>query len=336
MIRRVLVLAAWLPVLAAAAPPPLTVYSDRHHERDAAVFAGFTAEMGMQVTLVDAETDELFDRLAREGANSPADLVILVGAASLSRLAERGVLAPAADDPPLRAVPEALRDPRRRWVGLGWWARCVAYRKDRFQAEDIGRYEDLGDPKFQGALLVRSASSPYNHALAAAMIAADGVEDTAIWARGVVANLARPPQGGDSDQLQALADGEGGVAIVNTRYWARFAGSDKIVDQAVLDGLGLVCPNQADRGAAADLVGTGIVRTAPHAKAAQLLLDYLLRADIQATLAAAEPDFPARPDAAVAPPLKALGSFKADFSAVRSLGKLDMDAQQVLGAAGWE
>jgi len=233
-------------------------------------------------------------------------------------------------------VPEPLRDPKRRWVALTWWARCIAWRRDRFQLDDVQRYEDLADPKFQGQLLVRSASSPYNRALVASMIAADGVEDSTVWARGVVANLARPPQGGDTDQLQALADGEGGVAIVNSRYWARLAASDKVSEQAVLDGLALGFPNQADRGTAIDIVGAGIPRAAPHVRAAQQLLAYLLRTEIQAALAATGPDFPARPDAGTPDSLKQLGPFKPDLAAVRQLGALEPDAEQVLGAAGWE
>jgi iron(III) transport system substrate-binding protein len=322
----------------AAMQPPVTieVYSDRHHERDLVVFNGFTTETGIAVRLVDDEAEALFGRLETEGRRSPADMVLIVGAAAVERMAEHNMLAPLADDAALRAVPDPLRDGTRRWVALTWWARGVAYRTDRFGPDDVARYENLANGKFQGQLLVRSASSPYNHALVGAMIAADGIEDAATWARALVGNFARPPQGGDTEQIEALSRGEGGAAIVNTRYWARLAASDKVTEKETLDGLALALPNQDDRGSAIDIVAAGIPRSAPHARAAQQLIDYLLRPDVQAAIAASDLDFPVRADAAIPEPLTALGRFRPDRGSVRRLFKLEPDVQQVLAKADWD
>ena len=328
-------LAALAPVMAAAGTG-LTVYTDRHHKIVRAIFEGFTAESGVPVAMVDDEMADILDRLHREGAASPADLAVLVGAGALENLAAESMFQPMAANATLRAVPEALRDPGRLWVSLAWWARGVAYRKDRFRPEDFKRYADLADPRFRGALLARSASSPYNRALASALIDAGGLADTEAWAEGLVANLARPPQGGDTDQLTALANSEGGAALVNTRYWAKLAGDAKLTERETLDGLALAFPDQDAAGAAIDVIGAAILRHAPHPQAAQALIDYLLRPDVQAVLAADGPDFPASPQAETPEVLKALGPFKPDFAALRRYGELENDAGRLLTRAGWE
>ncbi len=335
--RRALLLAAlWSsPALAAEAPVRLTVLSDRHQEADLPFLQRFTKETGIAVDLVDQESDTLLEQLGHD-PKPPADLVLLVGAASLSTLAEAGRLRPIASDAVIAAVPDGMRDPERRWVALAWWARVLAYRQDRFKPEDLARYEDLADPKFMGQILVRSGSSGYNQALVAAMVAADGVEETETWTRQIVGNFARPPQGGDSDQLKALSEGDGGVAIVNTRYWARFAASDKVTELEILEGLGIAFPNQADRGAAVDVVGAGVPRGAPHPAEAERLIAFLLQDEIQQGFAAAAFDYPVRPGVAATPALAALGTFKPDLSALDRLGDLAGDAAAVIAKAGWE
>ncbi len=234
------------------------------------------------------------------------------------------------------AVPPALRDARRRWVGLGWWVRAIAYRTDRFDPADVARYEDLADPRFQGQILVRSSSSPYNRALVASIVAADGSEEAETWVRGIVANLARPPQGGDTDQIEGLNAGDGGVAIVNTRYWARLAASDKVTERALLDGLALALPNQQDRGAMIDMIAAAVPKTAPHARAAERLLEYLLRPDIQEKLAGADFDYPVRQGVPVAPTLPPLAGVKIDSAGIAKLGTVVPEAEQAIAKAGWE
>jgi iron(III) transport system substrate-binding protein len=168
------------------------------------------------------------------------------------------------------------------------------------------------------------------------MIAADGTEDTETWARGLVANFARPPQGGDGSQLEALSAGDGDITVVNTRYWSRFAASDKVTEQEVVADLRLIFPNQGDRGTQIDLVGAGILKSAPHAAAAQALLDFLLRPDTQEGFAKANFEFPILPEVAPAPALKALGDFKMDKGAIAKLGRFTPEAQDVMAKAGWE
>ncbi|MDB5361678.1 MAG: extracellular solute-binding protein [Rhodospirillales bacterium] len=317
-------------------PPPVTVYSDRHQNEDAKVFALFTKATGIPVELVDEDFDPLFERLTKEGPRTQADVILSVGAATLWRCAEAGLLQPIASDAVLQAVPANLRDKNNQWVGLAYWARIIAYEKDKFAPADVANYEDLADPKFQGQILVRSASSLYNQALVASMIASQGTVPTETWARGLVANLARPPQGGDTNQLQAMADGQGSVSIINTRYWARFAASDKVTEQEVVANVGVAFPNQANRGTEVDIAGAGISRWAAHPKAAAQLLEYLLQPEAQKQFAAANFEYPVVTGVETAPVLAGLGTFKIDALAVGKLGKFAPEANAAMARAGWE
>jgi iron(III) transport system substrate-binding protein len=315
---------------------PLTVYTSRHQPEDAELFDQFTKATGIPVDVVDADFDPLFERLTKEGADTSADLVLTVGAATLERCADAGLLQPIASDAVLHAVPADLRDKDARWVGLAYWARVIAYQKDKFDAADLPDYESLADPKFQGQILVRSASSPYNQALVAAMIDGIGTAPTETWARSLVANLARPPQGGDTNQLQAMADGEGAVSIVNTRFWARFAASDKVTEQEVVGNVGIVFPNQSNRGTLIDVAGAGISRWAPHPKAAAMLLEFLLRPEIQKQLAAMDFVYPVVAGVEPPPVLAGLGPFKIDGAAIGRLGKFAPEAEAAMARAGWD
>jgi iron(III) transport system substrate-binding protein len=336
-------LAALLALLAAGpafaghnGSPPIMVYSDRHQTEDTIVFAQFTKATGIPVELVDQDFDALFERLTKEGQHTPADLILSVGAATLWRCAEAGLLQPIASDAVLQAVPANLRDKNNQWVGLAYWARVIAYEKDKFEPADVANYEDLADPKFQGQILVSSASSLYNQGLVASMIASQGTVPTEAWARSLVANLARPPQGGDTNQLQAMADGEGTVSIINTRYWARFAASDKVTEQEVVANVGVAFPNQANRGTEVDIAGAGILRWSSHAKAATALLEYLLKPDAQRQFAAANFEYPVLAGVEAAPVLAGLGPFKIDGLAVGKLGKFAPEADAAMARAGWE
>jgi iron(III) transport system substrate-binding protein len=321
---------------ARAEPKTVTILTDRHQVDDAQVYADFTKETGIAVEVVDREPDVLIDALEPAPAPAPADLVFAVGAAQLCRIADRGALTPLVRDPLIDAIPANMKDPGGRWTALTYWARVLVYRTDRFTREDVSRYQDLADPKFDGQILARSGASPYNVALTAGLIAEQGLEETETWARAVVSHFARPPQGGDSNQIEALSRGDGGVALVNTRYWGRFAGSTKVTAKETVDGLAVAFPDQAGRGTMIDIAGAGILARAAHPEAARQLLLYLLRGEVQAKLAGTVYDYPARPDVAAVEPLAALGPFKPDPLPAATQGHFATDAAALLAKAGWE
>ena len=336
-------LAALLVVLPMAAyparaqqPAEIVVYSTRYQEEDRQIFEKFTQDTGIVVHLVELDVDPLLDGKAASDSAGPADVVISSGAATLWRCADLGLLRPFRSPQITLAVPAEFRDPAEQWVGLSKWARVIIYRKDHVDPAELKTYEDLADPKWQGRLLIRSSTSIYNQALVASMVAANGIEQTDAWATGLVANFARVPQGGDGSQIKGLANDEGDVAISNTRYFARFASSEKLTEREVIDGLGVIFPNQDGRGTLVDIVGAGIGRQARNPQAAQRLIEFILRPDIQAVFAGGTLEYPIRTDIPPAPELQKLGSFKIDPSNVGRLGRFGPEAVQIMTRAGWQ
>src|SRR5690606_34008055 len=168
----------------------------------------FTEQTGIRVRLVSGNDDAIIERLRADGMNSPADMLITADAGRLHRAKAAGLLQPIQSDVPEQAIPAAYRDPDRTWFGLSLRARVVMYAPDRVDASELSTYLALADPKWRGRLCVRSSSNIYNQSLTAALIEHHGVDAVERWARGVVANFARPPAGGDRDQIQAVAAGQ--------------------------------------------------------------------------------------------------------------------------------
>src|SRR5918994_6366497 len=210
-----------------AAAQEVNLYSSRHYDTDVALYEAFTAETGVAVNLIEGDADQLIERIKAEGRNSPADVLITVDAGRLWRADEAGLLQPVSSPVLEEAIPAELRHPDGKWFGLSQRLRGIVYTKDRVDPSEIRRYEDLADPKWQGRICIRSSTNVYNQSLVASMIEADGLEATETWAEGLVANLARPPQGGDTDQILAVAAGECDLAVSNHYYLVRLMKSDE-------------------------------------------------------------------------------------------------------------
>ncbi|HEX7006972.1 MAG TPA: extracellular solute-binding protein, partial [Alphaproteobacteria bacterium] len=216
---------AALAVAATFAGPALAqevnVYNARHYGTDRQLWDDFTKQTGIKVNVVDGGHDELIQRLVAEGENSPADLLITVDAGRLALAADKDLFQPVKSPVLTEMVPAHLRHPDGLWYGLAMRARILVYDKQRIKPSDLSTYEALADPKFRGQILVRSSTNIYNLSLVGAILEANGPEKTEAWARGLVANFARPPQGGDTDQIKAVAAGQGTIAISNSYYFAR-------------------------------------------------------------------------------------------------------------------
>jgi iron(III) transport system substrate-binding protein len=203
----------------------LSLYSARHYDTDRELYDGFTRQSGVRVRLIEANADQLVERIRSEGANSPADVLITVDAGRLARAQEGGVLLPLRSGVLDSRIPGHLRDPEGHWFGFSMRARVAMYDKAVGLPAGLARYEDLAKPEYRGMISVRSSGHIYNIGLAASMLAATGAEATELWARGVAANLSRPPAGGDTDQIRAVAAGQGRLAISNTYYLGNLARS---------------------------------------------------------------------------------------------------------------
>lgn len=314
----------------------VNVYSARHYDSDAQLFTQFTKETGIKVNLVEGKDDELLERIKSEGKNSPADVFITVDAGRLWRAQQKDLFQPVTSQVLTQRIPANLRHPQGLWFGLTKRARVIAYNKAKVQPQQIKKYEDLTQPQWQKQVCVRSSNNVYNQSLLGSMVASQGEAATEVWAKGLVKNFARPPQGGDIDQIKAVAVGECQVALVNHYYYLRMQHGTKEADRAIAAKVGLIFPNQADRGTHVNISGAGLVAHAPHREAGIKLIEFLSGAAAQKIFAEGSDEYPVVTDAAMGDRLKALGAFKSDAVNVSAYGSHNEAVVKIADRAGWK
>jgi iron(III) transport system substrate-binding protein len=315
----------------------LNLYSSRHYQSDEALYANFTKATGIKINRIDGKEDELIQRIRREGAASPADVFITVDAANLQAADEAGLFAPMQSRLIASRIPAQFRGTEDRWFGFSYRARAIFYNKDRVKPADVQTYADLAAPRFKGQLCVRSGGHVYNRSLVASIIYHQGDDKAADWAQGLVANLARAPKGGDTDQIRAVAAGECDVALSNHYYYARLMASDKPADQEVVRRVGIVFPDQAGKGTHVNISGGGMLKTAPNKAAAQAFLEYLTSDEAQAYFANGNNEWPVVPTVKLANPyLDKLGKFKVDTLRAGALAQYTPKAQRLIDQVGWK
>lgn len=330
--------AAWS---ASAQEQVLNLYSARHYQTDEALYADFTKATGIKINRVDADDAGILARLRSEGASSPADVVLLVDAARLWRAEIDGLFQPVKSKLLESRIPAQLRGKDdgagAQWYGFSTRARVIVYAMGSVQRADVDTYEDLADPKNKGKVCTRSGSHPYNLSLFGSVYEHLGAEKTEAWLKGVVANMARDPKGGDTDQIKAVASGECGVAITNTYYLARLMRSSKPEDRAVVEKVGVVFPNQASWGTHVNIAGAGVAKNARNREAAVKFLEYLAGDSAQTYFANGNNEYPAVPSVKLAnPALDAMGAFKADLIPISTVGLNSVRVQQALDRAGYK
>jgi iron(III) transport system substrate-binding protein len=319
---------------ASAAEPVLNLYSARHYQTDEALYANFTKQTGIRINRIEGKEDELLERIKNEGANSPADIFLTVDAARLAQADALGLFAPLRSKILEERIPPNLRT--TNWFAFSTRARVIVYNKTSLTGAEVQDYQDLANPKLKGKVCVRSGAHPYNLSLGSALIAHLGEARSEEWARGLVANFARAPKGGDTDQIKAVAAGECGVTISNTYYVARLMRSPKPEDQKTMAQVAVVWPNQKSFGTHINVSGGGMLKTAPNRDAAAKFLEYLASDEAQVYFANGNNEWPVAKSAAVRnPALEAMGSFKADAMNVGDLGKNIATAQKAFDRAGW-
>ena len=237
--------------------------------------------------MVTASADELITRLENEGANSPADVLITVDAGRLHRAKAKGLLQPVRSELLETAVPASLRDPEGYWYGLTMRARVLVYDTSRVSPEELSTYEALAEPRWKGRILTRSSGNVYNQSLLASLVASLGEEAAEKWAAGVAANMARPPSGGDTDQIKAVAAGVGDVAISNTYYFGRLLASSDPEERRLAERLAVYFPNQEDRGTHVNVSGAGVTVSSKNVENAIRLLEFLTSEEAQKVFAEA-------------------------------------------------
>jgi iron(III) transport system substrate-binding protein len=318
----------------AAQEKVLNLYSARHYQTDEALYANFTKQTGIKINRIEGREDELLERIKNEGEKSPADVFLTVDAARLEIADQLGLFAPVKSKALEERIPDHLRTPT--WFAFSTRARVIVYNKEGVKPQDVQSYADLADPKLKGKLCSRSGSHPYNLSLGSAMILHDGEAKTEAWARGVVANFARAPKGGDTDQIKAVAAGECQVAVSNTYYLVRLMRSDKPQDKKVVEKIGVVWPNQSTWGTHVNVSGGGMLKTAPNKDSAVKFLEYLASDEAQAYFANGNNEWPVVKSAVLKnPELDALGKFKPDTANIGQLARNTAAAQKIFDRAGY-
>lgn len=335
-----LVLAALLAAglaLPAGADEVVNIYSARHYDSDQLLYDAFAKETGITVNLIEDKDGSLIERIKAEGENSPGDILFTADAGNLSDAAQHGVFQPVHSDVLDSRIPANLRDPDGLWFALTKRARVIMYRKADVDVTGLERYEDLADPQWRAMICMRSSGAVYNQSLVSSLIVADGEEATAAWVQGVVANFAREPQGNDTAQIKAVAAGECDITIANTYYLARLMRSDDPSDRAVAEAIGVIMPNQGDRGVHVNVSGAGVLLHAPDRDNAVKFLEFLTSDEAQEIFAMANNEWPVVDGLAHADVLDALyGDFKQDDVNPAEFGRHRGDALTIMESNGWK
>ncbi len=321
--------------LSAAFGSEVNVYSAREEALIRPLLDRFTEETEIKVNLVTGEADALLARLISEGRNTPADVFITVDAGRLHRAKREGMLQPLRDPALEQRVPAQYRDPEGYWIGLSRRARVIFYAKGRIDPAHLSTYESLADPKWKQRICVRSSDNIYNQSLVASLIAADGEAATESWATALVANMARSPQGGDRDQIAAVAAGQCDLALANTYYYGVMLTNTADPGQRkAAEKVSLFWPNQADRGAHVNVSGAGVTRHAQRRDEALRLLVFLLTSEAQRWYADVNYEYAMR-EGIASRILGSWGPFKADPLNLSVLGDLNAQAVKLMDRAGW-
>jgi iron(III) transport system substrate-binding protein len=313
----------------ARAAETLVVYSARNEQLIKPVFDAYTRETGVEIKFTTGDAAVLIERLAAEGKNSPADLLVTVDAGELWNAAQRGLLQPVKSATLERNVPSHLRDPEERWFGLSMRARTMFYSPQRVDAKTLGTYQALAQPAWKGRLCLRTSKKVYNQSLVAMMIAQDGEAKTEQVVRGWVANLATDVFPNDTALLEAIAAGQCDVGIANTYYYGR------IVKERPDFPVRLFWANQGSGGVHVNISGGGVTKHSRHVAAATRFLEWLSGPKAQAHFAAVNMEYPVNPAAAVDPLVQSWGRFEPSLINIVEAGRLQPAAVRLMDRAGY-
>ncbi len=294
----------------------INVYSHRQPELIQPLIDAFTAETGIAVNVAFVDKG-MAERLVAEGNRSPADLVLTVDIARLMQVVDADVIQPVRSDLLEANIPAALRDEGDMWFGLTARARIVYASKDRVQPGEITTYEGLADPKWKGRLCTRSGTNDYNIALLGAYIAHHGEADAKVWAEGLKANLARKPEGGDRDQVKAIAAGECDIAVGNTYYIGQML--DDPEQRAAAEAVRIDFPVFQGGGTHLNISGIAMTKAAPNKADALRFMEWLAGDAAQKIYAGTNHEFPVKPGVPRSALVQSWGDFTPDSKSLTEI-----------------
>lgn len=334
--KRILLLLVLITSSSVFAQNVVNVYSARHYSSDEELYQRFTNLTGITVNLIESDASELIERIRSEGENSPADVLLTVDAGNLWRADQAGLFQSSSSELLNSAIPENYRHPEGHWYGLATRARGIIYNKDFVDPSELSTYEDLASDRWKNRICIRSSSNVYNQSLLASIIASSGETAAEAWSAAIVDNMARNPQGGDTDQIKAVASGECDIAVANHYYLARLIASADSEDNAVADAVGIFFPNQSDRGTHVNISGAGIATGAPHLENALAFIEFLASPEAQQIFADQNNEYPVIAGLGPSPQTQAFGDFKADAVSIATLGENNPTAVRIFDRVGWQ
>jgi iron(III) transport system substrate-binding protein len=319
----------------AAEPGEVNVYSYRQPYLINPLFKAFTEETGTKVSVIFAEKG-LIERIAAEGRNSPADVLLTVDVGNLTQATDAGIAQPIHSATLEAAIPPAYRDADNEWFGLTRRARVVYASKERVKQNTIS-YEELADPKWRGKICIRSGQHVYNVALIASMIAAHGEAWTETWLKGVKANLARKPAGDDRLQVKGVYAGECDIAVGNTYYMGVMLQDDKEPEQKEwANSVNILFPNTGDRGTHVNVSGAVVAKYAPHKDNAVKLIEFLASDKGQQMYAEVNNEYPVKEGVPWSKLVQSWGPFKPDPISLNEIAALRKKASELVDKVGFD
>lgn len=328
--------AVWSSLTTFVSAEQVNVYSARKEALIKPILDQFTAKHGIQVNLVTGKADALITRLASEGKHSPADVLVTTDVGRLQRAKAQNLLQSYQSKSLQQAIPQKLRDADQQWFALTLRARPIMYMPQRVDPAQLQGMAQLAEAQWRGRICIRSSNNIYNQSMVAAMLVDNSAAQVRQWAEGLVNNLARPPKGGDRDQIKAAVAGVCDIAIANTYYLAGMLRDTDPKNRKIAEQIRVFWPDQDGSGAHVNISGAAITKHAPNKGNGQKLLEFMITPEAQQWYAQTNHEYPVLAGVQWSDTLQSFGEFKAESIPLQRVGELNGEAVKVMDQAGWQ
>jgi iron(III) transport system substrate-binding protein len=317
----------------------VNIYTSRHYDADDLLYEQFTKKTGIKVNIISGKGSALIERLKAEGINSPGDVFFTVDAGNLANFQKQGFLQSIQSEIIKQSVPVELRGENDEWVAVAKRARVIFYNPELVSEGEIKdiNYEDLASDVWKNGVAIRSSSNMYNQSLVSSLISNLGIDETEKWAKGLVSNFARKPQGNDRSQIMAVANKEASIAIANTYYIGiMLSGKGGKEQLNAAQKVKIAFPNQNNRGTHINVSGGGVLKHSPNRENAEKFLEFLLSKEAQVHIVNNTFEYPVLESVKPHPIIESFGDFKMDKTSISDFGKYNPEAVKLMDRVSWQ
>ena len=317
----------------------VNIYTSRHYDADNLLYEQFTKKTGIKVNIISGKGSALIERLKAEGINSPGDVFFTVDAGNLANFQKQGFLQSIQSEIIKQSVPVELRGENDEWVAVAKRARVIFYNPELVSEGEIKdiNYEDLASDVWKNGIAIRSSSNMYNQSLVSSLISNLGIDETEKWAKGLVSNFARKPQGNDRSQIMAVANKEALIAIANTYYIGiMLSGKGGKEQLNAAQKVKIAFPNQNNRGTHINVSGGGVLKHSPNRENAEKFLEFLLSEEAQVHIVNNTFEYPVLESVKPHPIIESFGDFKMDKTSIADFGKYNPEAVKLMDRVSWQ